>query len=139
MEFEVGDKIFLRVASMKEVLRFGKREKLSPRFIRPFEISDRIGPVAYRLALPSFFSAVYNVFHVSMLRKYIVDPSHVVHYEPFQLNENLSYKEKPIQILAREVKTLRNHGTTLVKVLWQNHQFEEATWEWEDEMRMQYP
>ncbi|XP_038902486.1 uncharacterized protein LOC120090662 [Benincasa hispida] len=139
LEFEVGGKVFLKVAPMKGVLRFDKRGKLNPRFIGPFEILERVGLVAYRLALPPSLSAVHNVFHVSMLRKYVADSSHVVDYEPFHLNENLSYEEEPIRILAREVKILRNKKIALVKVLWQNHQFKEATWEREDDMRMHYP
>ncbi|XP_038896625.1 uncharacterized protein LOC120084887 [Benincasa hispida] len=120
---------------MKGVLRFRKKGKLSPRFVGPFEILERIGSVAYRLALPPSLSAVHNVFHVSMLRKYLTDPLHMVDFEPLQLNKNLSYEEKPVQVVAREVKVLRSKEVALVKVLWQNHQFEEATWEREDEMR----
>lgn len=94
--------------------------------------------MAYCLALPPPLSAVHNVFHVSMLRKYIADPSHIVDFEPLQLSENLGYEKKPMQIIAREVKALRDREITLVKVLWQNHQFEEATWEREKEMRSEY-
>ncbi|KAA0064203.1 pol protein [Cucumis melo var. makuwa] len=113
--------------------------KLSPRFVRPFEILEWIGPVAYRLALPPPFCAVHDVFHVSMLRKYVADPTHVVDYNPLQINENLSYEEQPVEILAREVKVLRNRGIALVKVLSQNPKVEEATWEREEDMRTQYP
>ncbi|KAL0556795.1 hypothetical protein IC582_005312 [Cucumis melo] len=91
LEFDVGDKVFLKVAPMKGVLRFERRGKLSPRFVGPFEILERIGAVAYRLALPPSLSVVYDVFHVSMLRKYVPDPSHVVDYEPLEIDENLSY------------------------------------------------
>ncbi|KAL0556514.1 hypothetical protein IC582_005028 [Cucumis melo] len=139
LEFEIGDKVFLKVAPMKGVLRFERRGKLSPRFVGPFEILERIGPVAYRLALPPSLSAVHDVFHVSMLRKYVPDPSHVVDYEPLEIDENLSYTEQPVEILAREVKTLRNKEIPLVKVLWRNHRVEEATWEREDDMRSRYP
>ncbi|KAL0554438.1 hypothetical protein IC582_008359 [Cucumis melo] len=139
LEFEVGDKVFLKVAPMKGVLRFERRGKLSPRFVGPFEILERIGPVAYRLALPPSLSTVHNVFHVSMLRKYVPDPSHVVDYEPLEIDENLSYVEQPVEVLAREVKTLRNKQIPLVKVLWRNHRVEEATWEREDDMRSRYP
>ncbi|KAL0561625.1 hypothetical protein IC582_002065 [Cucumis melo] len=138
LEFDVGDMVFLKVALMKGVLRFEKKGKLSLHFVRPFEILEWIGPVAYRLALPPAFSVVHDVFHVSMLRKYVANPTHVVDFEPLHINENLSYEEQPIKILAREVKMLRNRGTTLVKVLWQNHRAEEATWERAD-MRAQYP
>ncbi|KAL0540047.1 hypothetical protein IC582_024275 [Cucumis melo] len=139
LEFEIGDKVFLKVAPMKGVLRFERRGKLSPRFVGPFEILERIGPVAYRLALPPSLSAVHDVFHVSMLRKYVPDPSHVVDYEPLEIDENLSYTEQPVEMLAREVKTLRNKEIPLVKVLWRNHRIEEATWEREDDMRSRYP
>ncbi|KAL0539586.1 hypothetical protein IC582_023802 [Cucumis melo] len=139
LEFEVGDKVFLKVAPMRGVLRFERRGKLSPRFVGPFEILERIGPVAYRLALPPSLTTVHDVFHVSMLRKYVPDPSHVVDYEPLEIDENLSYVEQPVEVLAREVKTLRNKEIPLVKVLWRNHRVEEATWEREDDMRSRYP
>ncbi|KAA0056807.1 pol protein [Cucumis melo var. makuwa] len=138
LEFDVGDMVFLKVAPMKGVLRFEKKGKLSPRFVGPFEILERIGPVAYRLALPPSFSAVHDVFHVSMLRRYVVDPTHVVDFEPLQINEKLSYEEQPVEILARKVKMLCNRGIALVKVLWRNHGVEEATWEREEDMRAQY-
>ncbi|TYK01903.1 putative gag-pol polyprotein [Cucumis melo var. makuwa] len=139
LEFDVGDKVFLKVAPMKGVLRFERRGKLSPRFVGPLEILERIGPVTYRLALPPSLSAVHDVFHVSMLRKYVPDPSHVVDYEPLEIDENLSYAKRPVEVLAREVKMLRNREIPLVKVLWRNHRVEEATWEREDDMRSRYP
>ncbi|KAL0553648.1 hypothetical protein IC582_007548 [Cucumis melo] len=139
LEFEVGDMVFLKVAPMKGVLRFEKKGKLSPRFVGPFEILKQIGPVAYRLALTLSFSAVHDVFHVSMLRRYVADPTHVVHFESLQINEDLSYEEQPIEILAREVEMLCNRGISLVKVLWRNHGVEEAIWEREEDMRSQYP
>ncbi|KAL0556362.1 hypothetical protein IC582_004875 [Cucumis melo] len=139
LEFEVGDMVFLKVTPMKGVLRFVKKGKLSLRFVGPFEILERIGPVAYRLALSPSFSAVHDVFHVSMLRRYVADPTHVVDFEPLQISENLSYKEQPVEVLAREVKKLRSREISLVKVLWQNHGVEEATREREEDMRAQYP
>ncbi|KAA0055519.1 ty3-gypsy retrotransposon protein [Cucumis melo var. makuwa] len=116
LKFDVGDKMFLKVAPMKGVLRFERRGKLSPRFVGPFEILKRIGPVAYRLALPPSLSAVHDLFHVSMLRMYVPDPSHVMHYEPLEIDENLSYTEQPVEVLAWEVKMLRNREIPLVKV-----------------------
>ncbi|KAA0043069.1 pol protein [Cucumis melo var. makuwa] len=104
LEFDVGDKVFLKVAPMRGVLHFEKKGKLSPRFVGPFEILERIGPVAYRLALPPSLSTVHDVFHVSMLRKYVSDPSHVVDYEPLEIDENLSYTEQPVEVLAREAR-----------------------------------
>jgi len=81
LEFAKGEKVFLRVAPMKGVTRIGKKGKLNPRYIGPLKILERVGPVAYRLALPSSLARIHNVFHVSMLRKYIPDPSHVIKYE----------------------------------------------------------
>ncbi|KAA0048090.1 hypothetical protein E6C27_scaffold385G001650 [Cucumis melo var. makuwa] len=101
LEFGVGDKVFLKVAPMKGVLQFEGRGKLSPRFVGPFEILERLGPVAYRLALPPSLSTVHDVFHVSMLRKYVSNPSHMVDYEPLEIDENLSYSEQQVEVLAR--------------------------------------
>ena len=121
------------------MVRFGKRGKLNPRYIEPFEIVERIGLVAYRLDLPEEFSRVHNVFHISMLRKYIPDPSHAMEALEIELRDDLSYEEQPVQILGREEKELRNKTIFLVKALWRNHLVEEATWEREDQMRSQYP
>ena len=139
VEFQVGDHVFLRVSPMRGVKRFGVKGKLSPRFIGPFEVLDRIGEVAYRLAMPPSLSAVHNVFHVSMLRKYVSDPSHVLSYENLELDEDLSYEEKPVQILDRKEKVLRTKTIALVKVLWRNSKTEEATWELESDMRERFP
>ena len=139
LEFETGDLVFLKMAPMKGVLRFGRKGKLSPKFIEPFEILERIGPVAYMLAPPPALLGVHDVFHMSMLRKYITDPIHVIDYEPPQLNKDLSYEEKPVKILAKEVKTLRNRNIAFVKILWRNHHSEEATWERENKIRENTP
>ena len=139
LEFNEGDYVFLKVAPMKGIMRFGKKGKLSPRYIGPYEILERIGKVAYRLALPPELASVHNVFHISMLKKYVPDPSHVIRHEPIQVNEDLTYEEKPVEIMAREEKVLRNKVIPLVKVLWRNQKFEEATWEREDDMMKEYP
>ena len=135
IEYEVGDKVFLKVSPWRKVLRFGKKEKLSPRFIGPYEVLERIRPVAYRLALPLELAKLHDVFHVSMLRKYRSDESHILTVQEVQLQEDLSYDEEPKAILAQEVKQLRNKQVPLVKVLWQHHGREEATWEPEATMR----
>jgi len=139
IEFEVGDKVLLRVSPMKGVMRFGKKGKLSQKFIGPYEILDRIGEVAYRLALPPCLAKVHNVFHVSQLRKYLSDPSHVIAPETIELDDSLTYEEIPIKILDRKVRKTRRTETSIVKVLWTNHTTEEATWEAEDKMREKYP
>ena len=127
VEFEVGNMVFLKVALMKGVMKFGKKGKLSPRFVGPFEILKRIGKVAYELALPTTLARVHNVFHVSMLRKYIPDPSCVLNYEPLKIKDNLTYEEVPIQILDYKDQLLRTKTISLVKVLWKNHTMEEAS------------
>ncbi|KAL5815789.1 hypothetical protein ACOSQ3_024167 [Xanthoceras sorbifolium] len=139
IEYDVGEKVFLKVSPWKKVLRFGRKGKLSPRFIGPYEIIERVGPVAYRLALPPELEKIHNVFHVSMLRRYRSDPSHRVQAESIEIRPDLTYEEEPVQILDREIKELRNKRVPLVKVLWRNHQVEEATWESEETMRQQYP
>ena len=139
LEFNEGDHVFLKIAPMKGVMRFGRKGKLSPRFIGPFEILKRVGKAAYQLALPPSLSGVHNVFHVSMLKKYVSDPSHVLEEAPVEIDEKLSYEERPVRILDRKAKELRNKTVALVKVLWRNHAVEEATWEREDEMREKYP
>lgn len=139
LEFQVGDQVFLKLSPWKGVVRFGKRGKLSPRYIGPYEITERVGPVAYRLRLPPELSRIHDVFHVSMLRKYVADPSHILQEQPISLKKNLTYEEEPVQLLDRKEQVLRNKTISLVKVLWRSHQVEEATWEPEDQMRQQYP
>ena len=108
-------------------MRFRKNGKLSPRFIGPYEVIEKVGPVAYRLALPSDLEKIHNVFHVSMLRRYQSDPSHVLSSESIELRPDLTYEEGPVEILACEVKELWNKKISLVKVLWRNLKTEEAT------------
>ncbi|CAL2250755.1 unnamed protein product [Prunus armeniaca] len=139
LEFAVRDWVFLKLSPWKGVMRFGKRGKLSPRYIGPYEITERIGPVAYRLALPPELSRVHDVFHVSMLRKYMPDPSHVLEYQPVELEEDLSYEEQPVQILDRKEQRLRSRSIPVVKVLWRSQTVEEAIWEPEEQMRAKYP
>ncbi|KAL5553315.1 hypothetical protein UlMin_040716 [Ulmus minor] len=124
LEFKVGNFVFLKVAPFKGVIRFGKRGKLNPRYVGPYEILERVGKVAYRLALPPNLASVHNVFHVSMLKKYVPDASHILEQEPIELHEDLTYEEKPVQILDRKTKTLRNKEIPLVKVLWRNQKME---------------
>ncbi|XP_057479184.1 uncharacterized protein LOC130766536 [Actinidia eriantha] len=100
---------------------------------------ERVGTAKYRLDLPSDMSKLHNVFHVSMLRKYIADPSHVLVQQSIELEDDLSYVEEPVQILDRRVQVLRNKVIPSVKVLWMSQIVEEATWESEESMRGQYP
>ncbi|XP_047312486.1 uncharacterized protein LOC124915765 [Impatiens glandulifera] len=110
--FNKGDHVFLNVSPFKEA----------------------VVEVAYRLALSPSLAVVHNVFHVSNLRKYIPNANHVIHYEEVQLQKDLSYEERPTQILARQTRKLRNKEVSMVKVFWHNSSIEEATWEVEHVM-----
>ncbi|WMV40952.1 hypothetical protein MTR67_034337 [Solanum verrucosum] len=124
---------------MKGVMRFGKKGKLSPRYIGPYRIAKRIGNVAYELKLPQELAAVHPVFHISMLKKCIGDPSLILPTESIKIKDNLSYAEVPVQILDRQVRRLRTKDVASVKVLWRNQFVEEATWEAEKDMKKRYP
>ena len=117
LEFEVDDKVFLKVAPWKGVIRFQNRGKLNPRYIGPFRILERIGPMAYRLELPSELSQIHNVFHVSMLRKYISNPSHVLEAPPIEFKEDMSFEVQSVAVVDQEIKQLRNKVILMVKVL----------------------
>ena len=109
--------MFLKVSPWKKILRFGRKGKPSPRFIGPYEVLERIGPVAYHLALPPELAKLHDVFHVSMLRRYRSDPSHILPVQDIQLQEDFTFDEEPKAILDREIRQLRNKQVTLVKVL----------------------
>ena len=121
------------------VVRFEKRGKLAPRYIGPFEVLERVGTVAYRLALPPSLSGVHEVFHVSMLRKYTPDPTHVVDWGEITVDTDGPFEEGPVCILDSRDQILRRKIVRLVKVLWQHRGVKEATWEREDMMRATYP
>ena len=123
----------------KGVVRFGRRGKPLPRVIRPFEILKRIGTVAYRLALPPSMSGVHEVFHVSMLRKYIPDPAHVVDWGQIEVDTDGTFEEEPVCIDDSYDQVLRRKIVRLVRVLWRHCGVEESTWEREDTTRATYP
>ena len=139
LEFEVGDHVFLKVMPKRGGVRSGKRGKLSPRFIGPFEILERVGTVAYRLALPPSMSGVHEVFHVSMLRKYTPDPAYVVDWGQIGVDTDETFEEGPVCILDSRDQVLRRKTVRLVRVLWQHYGVEDSTWEHEDTMRASYP
>ncbi|KAK4263834.1 hypothetical protein QN277_018714 [Acacia crassicarpa] len=139
LEFEVGDHVFLKVSPVTGIGRSIKAKKLTPRFIGPYEILERIGPVAYRIALPPHLSQVHDVFHVSQLKKYHPDPSHVIEPEKIELRENLTYIAEPERILDVHDKQLRKKTIRLVKVLWKGMTPGDATWETEERMRRDFP
>ncbi|GJW03065.1 putative reverse transcriptase domain-containing protein [Tanacetum coccineum] len=123
LEFQVGDRVFLKVSPFRGVKRFGIKGKLSPRFIGPFEILERIGEVSYRLALPPqcVSAHVHDVFHVSLLRGYHYHPLHVASYPFDQIQPDMSLSEEPESILDRQERVMRNKVIPFVKILWKNH------------------
>ena len=121
------------------VIRFGKWGKLSPRFTGPFEILERVGTVAYRLALPPSMSGVNEVFHVFMLQKYTPDPAHVVDCGEIEVDTDETFEEGPVCIIDSQDQVLRPKTVRLVRVLWQHRGVEDSTWEREDTMRATYP
>ena len=120
------------------MIRFGTRGKLSPRYVGPFEIIGRVGNIAYRLALPTALEGVHNVFHVSQLRKYVSDPSHVFDHTELDVRSDMTYEVQPVQILDHREKVLKNRTIPLVLVSW-GSQSGGSTWEREDEIRQKYP
>ena len=121
------------------VVRFGKRGKLSSRFIGHFEILKRIDTVAYQLALPPSMSVIHEVFHVSMLRKYTPDPAHVVDWGQIEVDTDDTFEEGPVCIVDSHDQVLRRKTVRLVRVLWRHNGVEDSTWEREDTMRATYP
>ena len=108
IQYKIGEKVFLKVSPWKKVMRFRRMGKLSHRFIGSYEVIEKVGPVAYRLALSLELEKIHNIFHVSMLWRYRSDPSHVVSSNIIELRPDLTYKEEPVEILTQEVKELRN-------------------------------
>ncbi|GJX19927.1 putative reverse transcriptase domain-containing protein [Tanacetum coccineum] len=139
LEFQVGDRVLLKVSPWKGVVRFGKKGKLAPRYVGPFEIIERVGPVAYRLKLPQELSCVHDTFHVSNLKKCLAEPDVQVPLDEIEIDENLRFVEEPIEIVERDVKKLKRRRIPLVKVRWNSRQGAEYTWEHEDQFRMKYP
>jgi len=139
LEFQEGEHVFLRVTPVTGVGRALKSKKLTPRFIGPYQISKRVGTVAYRVGLPPHLSNLHDVFHVSQLRKYVPDPSHVIPRDDVQVRDNLTIETSPVRIEGREVKKLRGKEIPLVKVVWGGVAGESFTWELESKMLESYP
>ncbi|GKC75777.1 putative reverse transcriptase domain-containing protein [Tanacetum coccineum] len=118
MEFDVGDMVMLKVSPWKGVIRFGKRGKLSPRYVGPFKIIERIGPVAYRLELPEKLRGIHNTFRVSNLKKCLAVENLVIPLVEIQLDDKLHFIEEPVEIMDREVKQLKQSRIPIVKVRW---------------------
>ncbi|GJY27818.1 putative reverse transcriptase domain-containing protein [Tanacetum coccineum] len=139
LEFKVGDRVLLKVSPWKGVVRFGKKGKLAPRYVGPFEIVECVGPVAYRLKLPQELSCVHDTFHVSNLKKCLAEPDVQVPLDEIEIDENLRFVKEPIEIVERDVKKLKRRRIPLVKVRWNSRQGAEYTWEREDQFRKKYP
>jgi hypothetical protein len=139
MDFQVGDRVLLKVSPWKGMIRFGKRGKLNPRYIGPFNILERIGPVAYKLELPEELSRIHDTFHVSNLKKCLSDESLIIPLKEIRLDEKLNYTEEPIEIMDREVKQLKHNRIPIIKVRWDSERGPEYTWEREDQIRAKYP
>ncbi|KAJ9556156.1 hypothetical protein OSB04_010770 [Centaurea solstitialis] len=129
LEFQVGDRVLLKVSPWKGLIRFGKKGKLSPRFVGPFKIIERIGPVAYRLDLPSELSSIHDTFHVSNLKKCLSEETVILPLGEIQIDEQLRAAEEPIEILDREIKQLRRSKIPIVKVRWNSRHRPEFAWE----------
>jgi len=139
LEFSVGDQVLLKVSPWKGVIRFEKRGKLNPRYVGLFKISKRVGPVAYELDLPDELSWVHNVFHISNLKKCLADEFLAVPLEELHVDEQLHFVEEPVEIMNREVKTLKHSKIPIVRVRWNSKRRPEHTWERVDQMMTKYP
>eukprot|EP00253_Pinus_taeda_P013537 PITA_13537 len=137
-EYLVGDHVYIKIQAKRSTLQWSGCAKLAPRYCGPFQVLARIGPVAYQLALPSHIR-VHNVFHVSVLKKYVYDPRHVIKWQDIQVEPEGVVLVEPLSILDwREVQLWRR-AITQVKVQWRHYGLEEATWEDETLMKRTYP
>nr|GFA61566.1 putative reverse transcriptase domain-containing protein [Tanacetum cinerariifolium] len=139
LKFIVGDYVLLKVSPWKGVVCFEKKEKLAPRFVGPFEIIEKVGPVAYWLDLPKELNDVHDTFHVSNLKKCLADPTLQVPLDEIQVDVKLNFMEDPVKILEREFKKLKWSRIAIVKVRWNSKRGPEFTWECEDQMKLKYP
>ncbi|GKA24128.1 putative reverse transcriptase domain-containing protein [Tanacetum coccineum] len=136
---QIKDRLKVAQDHQKSMVRFEKKGKLTPRFVGPFEITERIGPVAYRLRLPEEMNGVHDTFHVSNLKKCLADPTLQVPLDEIQVDAKLNFVEEPVEILEREFKKLKRSRIAIVKVRWDSKRGPEFTWEREDQMKLKYP
>nr|CAE02128.2 OSJNBa0035M09.12 [Oryza sativa Japonica Group] len=139
LTFEAGDYVYLRVTPLRGVHRFQTKGKLAPRFVGPYKILERRGEVAYQLELPSNMIGIHDVFHVSQLKKCLRVPEEQADSEHIDIQEDLTYVEKPVRILDTSERRTRNKVTRFCRVQWSHHSEEEATWEREDELKAAHP
>ncbi|GKB91273.1 hypothetical protein Tco_0963545 [Tanacetum coccineum] len=138
MEFQVGDKVMLKVLPWKGVVRFAKRGKLNPRYVGPFKVLEKVRSVAYKLELPEELNRVHNTFHVSNLKKCYVDEPLAVPLDGLHFDDKLKFVEEPVEIMDHEVKQLRQSHVLIVKVRWNSRRGPEFTWERKDQFRKTY-
>ena len=138
MEFRVGDRVMLKVSPWKGLIRFGKRGKLSPRFLGPFMILERIRLQAYKLELPPEMDGIHPTFHVCYLRKCLAEEESVIPLSEIRV-DNSRCVEEPEAILEKKSKKLRNKEVTLLKVQWKHQRGANITWESEEDMLRRYP
>ncbi|KAI3805220.1 hypothetical protein L1987_27399 [Smallanthus sonchifolius] len=139
LEFQVGDRVMLKVSPWKGVTRFGNRGKLNPRYIRPFEILARVGPVAYKLKFPQELNNVHDTFHVSNLKKCLSDETLIIPPVEIHIDDKLHFVEEPVEVIDWKVQKTRCSLVKLVKVRWNSKRGPEYTWEREDQMKAKYP
>ena len=138
VEFFVGDLVFLKISPMKGVMRFGFKGKLSPRYVGPYPVISVINENAYAVELPASMSGIHNVFHVSMLRRCVRDSDTIVQPTELEISDDLTYKVRPMKIVAMDVKLTRRSSIDLVKVQWSEDP-RDATWEMDEKNRREYP
>ncbi|GJU45966.1 hypothetical protein Tco_1203232 [Tanacetum coccineum] len=131
--------VLLKASPWKGVVRFGKKGKLALRFVGPFEIIEKVCPVAYRLDLHEELNGVHDTFHVSNLKKCLADPTLKVPLDEIRVDAKLNFVEEPVEILEREFKKLKHSRIAIVKVRWNSKRGPEFTWEREDQMKLKYP
>jgi hypothetical protein len=131
--------VYLKVSTIRGTKRFGVKGKLAPRYIGPYQIQARRGEVAYQLSLPENLSVVHDVFHVSQLKKCLRVLEEQLPVEDLEVQEDLTYIEKPTQILETSDRVTRRSTIRMCKVKWGHHSEEEASWEREDDLKAKYP